>query len=76
MKIDKEKIAGLLKLSDAELWREIHALAKQHGYLLPENAPQKSDMQKIRALMGEAEKISTLDAIRLLAKFKAKRTKE
>ena len=55
MKIDKEKLAELTGKSDNELWEIISGIAAKHGYTLPKNAPEKADMEKIRAIMGSAE---------------------
>ena len=74
MKINKEKINQLLSLSDEALWRELSEKARGFGYSLPEKAPSGEDMKTIRRLIGEADKIGPMDALRLLTKFKAKRT--
>ena len=76
MKLNKEKIAALLSLDDANLWKEITCAAQKFGYTLPQEAPKERDMAKIRLALGEAEKLSALDVARMLAAFKAKRNKE
>ena len=50
MKIDKEKLRAISEKSDAELWQTISGIAKSHGYNLPEKAPGKDEMQKIRSI--------------------------
>ena len=76
MKLNKEKIRALAALDDAQLWKEIRSAAQRFGYTLPENAPNPSDMAKIRTVMSEADKISAMDMARLLSSFKEKRKKE
>ena len=70
MRIDKEKLLALSEKSDAELWQAISEIAEKHGYALPKNAPQKSEMDKIRAIMGNADKINMREAMRMLQEYK------
>ncbi len=70
MKIDKEKLMELSGKSDAELWRVISEIAGKHGYALPKNTPEKSEMDKIRAIMGNADKINMREAMRILQEYK------
>ncbi len=70
MKIDKEKLAELSGKSDSELWQVINEIAAKHGYDLPKNTPKKSEMDKIRAIMGSADKINMREAMRILQEYK------
>ncbi len=76
LKINKEKLARLAALEDGELWQVIKETAQKYGYTLPAEAPRKEDMQKIRSIMSDAEKISTKDILKLMSTFKAKKSKE
>jgi hypothetical protein len=70
MKIDKEKLMELSKKSDGELWSAIGEIAARHGYSLPKASPPKAEMDKIRAIMGNADKINMRDAMRILQEYK------
>lgn len=70
MKIDKEKLRAISEKSDAELWQTISGIAKSHGYNLPEKAPGKDEMQKIRSIMQSPEKLSMKDAVKLMNEYK------
>lgn len=70
MKFDKTQIDALLKKSDAQLWREIRGLAKARGFNLPEETPERGDMQKIRAALGNIDGISPVTALRLMNDLK------
>ena len=70
MKIDKEKLKALSVKSDAELWDIITGIATKHGYTLPKNPPEKAQMEKIRAIMGNAEQMNMRDALRILQEYK------
>ena len=70
MKLDKEKLAELSQKSDGELWEIISDVAAKHGYTLPKGTPQKAEMEKIRAIMGSADKINMREAMRILQEYK------
>lgn len=76
MKLNKEKLRALAALDDASLWREIREAAQKFGYTLPTEVPARSNMEKIREAMLSAEKLSAMDAARLLSSLKAKKSKE
>ena len=44
MRIDKEKLASLSRLSDEELWEVVSGIAAKNGIKLPSNAPLPTDM--------------------------------
>lgn len=69
MKIDREKIKKLAALEDEKLWAEIRAIAKSHGFNLPEKTPPKSDLDKVRAAMT-AEKINLGGALKILNSYR------
>ena len=70
MKIDKEKLREISGKPDAELWCTISEIAGKHGYVLPKNTPDKAQMDKIRAIMGNCDKINMREAMRLLQEYK------
>ena len=69
MKINKEKLSALMKLSDDELWKEAKKLASAYGLNLPDKTPPKEQMDKLRGLVGGG-KISALDALKLISEYK------
>jgi hypothetical protein len=70
MKISKEQMKILAGKSDAELWQEIQAIAKRHGYTLPEGMPKHEDLEKIRRALSGLEKISLSDAAKIINNYK------
>lgn len=76
MKINKEKLKELASLEDRMLRKEIISTAQKFGYTLPENALGEKELQKIRSVMLDADKISPMEIARLLSSVKAKRSKD
>ena len=72
MKVNKEEMKKLAKKSDAELWKEIQSIAKNHGYTLPEAMPKHEDIERIRRALLGVEKISLGDAARIMNNYKKK----
>ena len=70
MKVNKEQMKKLAQKSDAELWAEIQALAKSHGYTLPSAMPKHEDIEKIRRALLGVEKISLTDAAKIINSYK------
>ena len=70
MKIDKEKINALAALDDAALWSQICAIAKSHGFKLPETAPKHEQMDKLRFAITGSDKINLSDAIKILNQYR------
>lgn len=70
MKIDKEKLRELSEKSDAELWQTISGIAAKHGYSLPSNTPTEAEMNKIRSILGGADKLNMREAMRLMQEYK------
>ena len=69
MRIDKEKLARLSELDDNALWGEIRKMAGGMSLSLPENAPSKNDMQKIRQMLS-CGRINPLDAMKIMQSYK------
>lgn len=72
MKVNKEEMKKLAQKSDSELWQEIQAMAKKHGYSLPCEMPKHEDIEKIRRALSGIEKISLSDAARIVNGYKKK----
>ena len=70
MKIDKNKLAALAALSDEELWKTIRQIGDKNGFPLPEKAPSGSELAKLRSAMTEADRMSTVAAMKLLNKYR------
>lgn len=70
MKIDKEKLRELSEKSDTELWCVISEIAAKHGYNLPRKTPDKAEMDKIRNVLGNTDKINMREAMRLMQEYK------
>ena len=66
MKIDKEKLKAMSRLSDAELWATIRAVAEAHGIRTPEQAPSCDDMRKIKSALSEADKLNLSEALKII----------
>ena len=66
MRIDKEEMKRLAEKSDAELWAEIQALAKNHGYNIPASMPKHEDIEKVRRALLGVEKIKLSDAAKIM----------
>ena len=72
MKVNKEQMKKLAEKSDPELWAEIIALAKSHGYTLPEAMPKHEDIERIRRALLGVEKISLAEAAKIINSYKKK----
>ncbi len=70
MKLNKDALRSLSTLGDRELWSALRGMASEHGYTLPESVPKHEDMERIRAALSGAERISLADAARILANYK------
>lgn len=70
MKVDKSMLDALRKQNDDQLWASIVALGASKGFTLPKTTPPSAQMQKIRALMENPEKINMAQALRLLNQYK------
>jgi hypothetical protein len=70
MRIDKEKLASLSRLSDEELWEVVSGIAAKNGIKLPSNAPLPTDMQKLRDAMSNPDRLNALGALKIISKYK------
>jgi hypothetical protein len=70
MRIDKEKLRQMLSRDDESLWCEIRRIAKSHGFDLPEKAPPKSEMDKLRSTVGDGSRLNLGDAAKIINNYK------
>ena len=70
MKIDKTKLDAMLMLSDDELWAEIRSVAGAKGINMPEKAPPKAELNKVRGALRDADKLNLPTAMRLINDLK------
>ena len=75
MKVDKDKLNALLAMSDSDLWREVRAIAKGHGFTLPENAPPPSEMQKLRGAVSGGSTLNLAHAIKIINDYRRREGK-
>lgn len=76
MKLNKEKLQELSSLDDAALKKEIISAAQKFGYTLPPNALGEKEIEKIRSVMKNADKLSPMEIAKFLSSVKAKKNKE
>ena len=69
MKINRDELDRLTKLSDEQLWEEIVKMGESRGFKLPKSAPPHSELMKLRELVG-GSKISVSDAYKILNAFR------
>lgn len=72
MQINREMLAKMAGMNDAELWAQIRAVAENYGYTLSEKQPTHAELEKMRSLMRGDVQISPKDAMRLINQYKNK----
>ena len=72
MQINRDILAKMAGMGDAELWEQIRAVAGNYGYVLSNSQPPHADLEKMRSLMRGDVQISPKDAMRLLNQYKSK----
>ena len=70
MKLDKNKLEELKRLSDENLWIQIRTAAKENGIALPDRKPSENELKQLRELLFAADKINPLSAMKMINKFK------
>ena len=68
--MNKEQLSSLAKKTDKELWKEIRAIAKNHGFMLPEATPKHEDIEKIRETLLGTKKINLQEATKIINAYK------
>ena len=69
MRVDKEKLQGLLALPDEELWAEIVKIGGKYGFTLPNTPPPKEQLNKLRST-AKNDRINAAEAIRILGSIR------
>ena len=72
MQINREMLAKMAAMNDAELWESIRAVGESYGYSLATRQPTHGELEKIRSLLRGDVQISPMDAMRLLNQYKDK----
>ena len=72
MQINREMLAKMAAMNDAELWASIRAVGESYGYSLATRQPTHGELEKIRSLLRGDVQISPMDAMRLLNQYKDK----
>ena len=69
MRINRDELDRLTRLSDEQLWEEIVRMGEQRGFNLPKSTPPHNELMKLRELVS-GSKISVGDAYRMLNSFR------
>lgn len=72
MKFDKQKLAALSALPDAALWEEIVKMGKEHGISIPKTPPTHEELERLRGVIGDPDRMRMSDAIRVVNDYKKK----
>ena len=72
MKMNKERLEGLAKKNDSELWAEIVKIAGSHGINFGDKMPTHDELERIRRAMLGIEKINIGDAKKIISEYKKK----
>ncbi len=70
MQYQPEILAALLAQSDEKLWRAIKSIASTNGVKLPQEAPSKEQMQRLRAALGNGVNFNITEAARIVERYK------
>lgn len=70
MRIDKAKLEALAALPDDRLWAAVRQLAASHGLSLPEGTPPHEELERLRTMAKEADRLSLRDAMRLINAYR------
>ena len=66
---DENMLRAILSLSDEQLWQTIKAIAAQSGITLPAGTPPKSELARLRSVIGSTT--PNLDeAMRIVEQYK------
>ena len=50
MQINRDMLAKMAGMNDAELWEQIRAVAGNYGYVLSNRQPSHAELEKMRVL--------------------------
>lgn len=75
MKIDKEKLAELAAMPDDKLWSTVREIAAAHGFTLPTQPPEHSELEKMRAAVLGGNTPAVGEAIKLINDYRRRAKK-
>ncbi len=70
MRLDRDKLVGMVSLPDDELWRAVVEIGKTHGFILPEKTPPHEELEKLRSIARDGAKMSISSALRILNNYR------
>ena len=70
MEFDPRILQVLLAQPDDKLWATVRQIAKRNGITLKEATPSPAEMQKIRSLLQNADKMSSAEAKAIIENLK------
>ena len=70
MQYQPEILAALLSQGDEKLWRAIKSIASTNGITLPQEAPSKEQMQRLRAALSGGANLNLDEAARIVERYK------
>ena len=73
MRIDMEKLRALIALPDAELWAQARKMAAEYGFPLAERVPPHEELERLRNMVREGERIRLTDAAKIINQYRERR---
>ena len=70
MKIDKEKLAGIVAMPDEELWAMIRSVVRSHGIKLPEKCPPHEELEMVRAALSHGASPNIAEAVKVVNNYR------
>lgn len=70
MRLDKESLEKMAALPDDQLWATVRKTAEAHGIALPNRTPKHEELDKLRAILKDTEKLSPIKAMKLINDYK------
>lgn len=70
MRIDKEKLKAIAKLPDDLLWEEVKRTAEKHKLKIPDAKPPKEDLDRLRSILENSDKLTLPAAMKLINKYR------
>ncbi len=70
MRLDRDKINSLAALNDDELWIQVRKMTAEYNISLPEKTPPHEELQKLRSLFCDTDKVNLFGAMKLLNNYK------
>ena len=70
MQFNKDALRALLALDDHALWDQIRTIAASGGVTLPDGAPPKEDIARLRAALGSASASDVAGAMKIIDDYR------